>query len=93
MINEKEDEIAELKKKIGGGGDVGEEPKKRKSVVGIDLSPDEIQALKEEFLNQQEEFDQYKETSEKKIKAYTEENSKFLNELNDLKDKYSFMEN
>ena len=44
------------------------------------------------FLTQQEEYDQYRETSEKKIKAYTEENTKLANELNELKDKNSNME-
>ena len=86
MINEKEEEIAELKKKIEGGG-----IKKRKSLQ-LDLSPEEIQILKEEFLNQQDEIDQYKETSEKKIKTYSEENRKLLDELNELKDKNSNME-
>ena len=65
LINEKEDEIEKLKKEKEAGGDKKRE--KRKSVTGAtDLSPEEVQMLKDEFLNQQEEFDQYKETSEKK---------------------------
>ena len=89
IINEKEDEITELKKKCEGGGG----PKKRKSVeLQNNLSPEEIEILKEEFLNQQEEFDQYKETSEKKIKSYNNENRKLVNELSELKDKNSNME-
>ena len=37
-------------------------------------------------------FERYKETSEKKIKAYTEENTKLQNELNEIKDKNANME-
>ena len=56
MINEKEEEITELKKIV---------PRRtsKKPSVQTDLSPEEIQILKDEFINQQEEFDQYKETS------------------------------
>ena len=88
MINEKDEEIEQLKKASA--------TKRRKSITAAsgdsDLSPEEVQALKEVFMSQQEEFDQYKETSEKKIKAYTEENTKLQNELNEIKDKNSNME-
>ena len=46
LINEKEEEIENLKKKIEDGGGGGEQ-KKRKSVVEGDLSPEEVQALKD----------------------------------------------
>ena len=65
MINEKEEEITELKKIVPRSTS-------KKPSVQTDLSPEEIQILKDEFINQQEEFDQYKETSEKKIKTYSE---------------------
>ena len=86
MIAEKEEEIEELKKNPKGKIPT---TRKRKS---NELSTEEIATLQEVFLTQQEEYDQYKETSEKKIKAYTEENTKLTNELNELKDKNSSME-
>ena len=65
MIAEKEEEIEDLKKIKGKLPS-----RKRKS---NELTPEEIATLQEVFLTQQEEYDQYRETSEKKIKAYTEE--------------------
>ena len=80
LINEKDDEIEELKNKIEGGGDT------QKGNIG-GLSEEEVQALKEEFLNQSEEFNQYKEESNKKINQYINENNSLMNEISDLKDK------
>ena len=67
---------------------------KRKILSGkqSDLISEEIQAIKEMLLSQQEEFVQYKETSEKKVKALIEENTELKIELNEIKDKNSKME-
>ena len=81
LINEKDDEIEELKK-------IAES---KKAVVG-GLNEEEIQALKEEFLNQQEELDQLREESSTKLKQYIEENNSLLNEISELKDKNSASE-
>ena len=79
LINDKDDEIEELKNQTGSNKD---------KVVG-GLSEEEVQALKEEFLNQQEEFDLYKEESTKKLKQYIDENNTLMNEITNLKDKNS----
>ena len=85
MIAEKEEEIEELKKN---------EEVKKPALRGKskELSEEEVQALQEVFLSQQDEFEQYKLTSEKKLKIYTEENNKLMNELNSIKDNNSNME-
>lgn len=40
-------------------------------------------------MNQQEEFDLYKEESTKKLKQYIDENNTLMNEITNLKDKNS----
>ena len=59
---------------------------------GGELNQEEVKALKEVFLSQQEEYEQYKETSEKKMKAYVNENTDLYNQINELKEKNSQME-
>ena len=68
LINEKYDEIEELKNKVGDG-------KETKKDDPGELNDEEVQALKEEFLNMQEEYEQYKEQSNKKINQYINENN------------------
>ena len=89
LINEKEEEIRELKEKM----EKGEPEIKRKiSDTQAELSPEEVQTLKEVFLSQQEEFELYKETTQKKLNAYTDDNKDLCNQIKDLKDKISDME-
>ena len=59
MINEKEDELKELKEKYENNPT----KKKKVSMDRAELNAEEVQALKEVFLAQQEEYEQYKETS------------------------------
>ena len=87
IINEKDEEIEQIKK-----NGVSKKGQNLSSERECDLTPEEIQALKEVFLSQQEEFDEYKEKNEKKIKEYTEENTKLQTELNEIKNKNSNME-
>lgn len=88
MINDYENEIKELKEKLGSNPPIA----KKVSMDGGELNQEEIQALKEVFLSQQEEYEQYKETSEKKMKAYVNENTDLYNQINELKEKNSQME-
>ena len=90
MLSEKEEEIKELKEKAENST----EPIKRKlsTSAAEDLNPEEVQALKEVFLAQQEEFELYKETTEKKLKAYTSDNNNLYNEIKELKDKIAQFE-
>ena len=87
FITEKDDEIEELKKKIKDYEEGGAADKKEG-----DLTEEEVQALKEEFLNQQEEFESYKTETAKKIKQYIDENNILLNTNNSYKDKNSNLE-
>ena len=59
-INEKDEEINQLKEKLENDKDT---LKKKNS---SELNPEEVQTLQEVFLAQQEEFELYKETTEKK---------------------------
>ena len=61
MINEKEEEIKDIKEKYENSGDPEWKNKKTD-----DLNSEEVQALKEVFLSQQEEYELYRETTEKK---------------------------
>ena len=54
---------------------------------------DGIEAIKEALLKGDKKSTENIQIKLSIIKAYTEENSKIANELNDLKDKYSLMEN
>ena len=95
LINEKEEEIENLKKKSQVKAEGGEK-KKRKSVVEMGdgkLTPEEVQALKELFITQQEEYDEYKEATEQKIKIFNEDHTKLLEEISELRDKNSNLEN
>ena len=85
FIAEKDDEIEELKKKIKDGGDTDNKKEG-------ELTEEEVQALKEEFLNQQEDFDSYKVETAKKIDQYIKENDTLLNNLNNYKEMNSNME-
>ena len=58
-----------------------------------ELTPEEVQALKELFITQQEEYDEYKEATEQKIKIFNEDHTKLLEEISELKDKNSNLEN
>ena len=65
MINEKEEEIKDIKEKYENSGDPEWKNKKTD-----DLNSEEVQALKEVFLSQQEEYELYRETTEKKLKGF-----------------------
>ena len=56
------------------------------------MNPEEVQTLQEVFLAQQEEFELYKETTEKKIKAYVSDNNNLSNEIKELKEKINQIE-
>ena len=91
LINDKEDEIKDLKEKSSGG----EERKKSVEVEkdkDKELTPEEVAELKELFMSQQEEFDEYKATSEKKLKNYSDENMELTKQVSELKQKMTDLE-
>ena len=91
MINEKEDEINELKEKLEKVEQTEKSDFKRK-ISTEELNSEEVQTLKEVFLSQQEEYELYKETTEKKLKNYASENNELCNQIKELKDKIAQIE-
>ena len=90
MIDDKDEEIKELKEKYEN--DTGPDLKRKISSSECNLSPEEIQELREILFSQEEEFDSYKETAEKKIKEYADDNNNLYNEIKELKDKITLTE-
>ena len=89
LMNEKEEELKALKENQNT-------PVERKKTVDAsndkELTPEEVQELKEIFMNQQEEFDEYKASTEKKLKSYSEENMNLTKQVTELKQKISELE-
>ena len=78
MLNEKEEELNDLKSKSEGI-----ERKKSES----DLTPEEVKELKDMFVQLQDEYEEYKKSAEEKIKNYINDCDKFFNEAKELKEK------
>ena len=90
MIDDKDEEIKELKEKYENN--TGPDIKRKISSSECNLSPEEIQELREILFSQEEEFDSYKETTEKKLKEYADDNNNLYNEIKELKDKLTLTE-
>ena len=90
MIDDKDEEIKELKEKYENN--TGPDIKRKISSSECNLSPEEIQELREILFSQEEEFDSYKETTEKKLKEYADDNNNLYKEIKELKDKLTLTE-